>query len=99
VVIRELELIAQGNIDGDIFTKAGEALQKSWEESIQNNSYITRNYAYLTVVLDLPLGELEKMPELYRAVKPADIQKICADLLPKGPARIILYPEAFTGSE
>jgi predicted Zn-dependent peptidase len=92
-VVAQLERVAAGNIDTDAFGKAIEALKKNWEESMQSNSYIARNYGSLSVTLDLPLGQLDKRPGLYASVQTADIQDICRRLLPAGPARIILYPD------
>jgi predicted Zn-dependent peptidase len=95
-VIAQLERVAAGDIDTDAFGKANEALRKNWEESMQSNSYIARNYGSLSVTLDLPLGQLDKRPALYGAVQTTDIQDICRRLLPGGPARIMLYPEGWT---
>ena len=95
-VIHQIELIAQGTINQDTFTKAKEALQKSFEESIQSNSYIANSYASLAGILNLPLSQLDKRPALYGAVTPAQIQEICRRLLPRGPTRVILYPEGWT---
>ncbi|GHU99127.1 peptidase M16 [Spirochaetia bacterium] len=95
-VIRQIELIAQGTINQDTFIKAKEAVQKAFEESIQSNSYIANSYASLAAILDLPLGQMNQRPALYGAVIPAEIQDICRRLLPRGPARIILYPEGWT---
>ncbi|GHT77578.1 peptidase M16 [Spirochaetia bacterium] len=92
-VVKQLELIQAGTIDQDTFTKAKEALKKSHEESMQSNSNIAYNYINLSVILDAPLGLLDKRPGLYDAVTPVDIQNICRQLLPQGPMRIILYPE------
>ncbi|MDR0761160.1 MAG: insulinase family protein [Treponema sp.] len=94
-IIRQLERIAEGTIDTETFTKAAEALKKSWEVSMQNNSYIARNYGNLAVTLNLPLNQLDKRPGLYAAITPAEIQDLCRRLLPGGPARIILYPEGW----
>ena len=94
-VIRQLERIAGGDINAETFAKATEALKKSWEVSMQNNSYIARNYGSLAVTLDLPLSQLDTRPGLYASVTPAEIQDLCQRLLPTGPARIILYPEGW----
>jgi zinc protease len=92
-IIRELEAIAQGRVDGDSFTKAVEAMKESWEAAMQNNRSIARNYANLSVTLQLPLGTLLALPARYDAVRPQDLQNLCRALIPRGPARIILYPE------
>ena len=36
---------------------------------------------------------LNRRPQYYDAVTPADIQRICAQLLPNGPTQVILLPE------
>ncbi|MDR0376695.1 MAG: insulinase family protein [Spirochaetaceae bacterium] len=94
-VIRQLERIAEGTINAETFARATEALRKSWEVSMQNNSYIARNYGSLAVTLGLPLSQLDKRPGLYAAITPAEIQDLCRRILPEGPARIILYPEGW----
>jgi zinc protease len=94
-VILQLERIAEGDINTTTLTEAKEALRKSWEVSMQNNSYIARNYGSLTATLNLPLSQLDMRPSLYSAITPAEIQDLCRRLLPGGPARIILYPEGW----
>ncbi|MDR2070536.1 MAG: insulinase family protein [Treponema sp.] len=94
-VIRQLELVAGGTINDSAFTKAREALKKSWEVSMQNNRYIAQNYGNLAVTLDLPLDQLNRRPGLYAAVTPEEIRDLCRRLLPGGPAQIILYPEGW----
>ncbi|MCL1932080.1 MAG: insulinase family protein [Treponema sp.] len=81
------------NINRDIFGKAVEALKKEWETSMQSNSYIAQSYANSAVLLNLPLSRLNRRPQYYDAVTPADIQRICAQLLPNGPTQVILLPE------
>jgi zinc protease len=82
------------DIDRDIFGKSVEALKKEWETSIQSNSYIAQSYANSAVLLNLPLSRLNRRPRYYDAVSPADIQRICAQLLQSGgPARVVLLPE------
>jgi hypothetical protein len=45
------------------------------------------------VLLNLPLSRLNRRPQYYSAVTPAEIQGICARLLQNGPAQIVLLPE------
>jgi zinc protease len=80
-------------INPDTFKKSVEALKKEWEASIQSNSYIAQSYANSSVLLNLPLSRLDKRPAYYSAVTPADIQTLCARLLQRGPAQVVLYPE------
>jgi predicted Zn-dependent peptidase len=91
-VIRELENVAQGRINREDFARAVETLQKGWEQNMQSNRYLARNYASLRVTLNLPPGNLHSLPARYAAVRPQDIQNLCRSLLPLGPARIVLYP-------
>jgi zinc protease len=93
-VIAQLERIAGGNVDADVFGKAKQALIQEWEVSMQSNLYIAQNYGNLAVMLDLPLNQLNERPALCEAVTPAEIQDICRRLLSTGPLRLILYPEA-----
>jgi zinc protease len=83
-------------VNGDIFTKAVEALKKNWETSIQSNFYIAQSYANSAVLLEAPLSRLNKRPALYEKVQPGDIQALCRRLLPQGPVKVLLYPEAWT---
>jgi zinc protease len=91
----QIALAASGPVDADTFTKAVAALKKSFEASMQSNTYIARNYANLTVITELPLGRLDKRPGLYEGVAAADMQALIRRLLPKGPIRVILYPEGW----
>ncbi|QQO10244.1 M16 family metallopeptidase [Breznakiella homolactica] len=89
----ELRLVADGSINTDTLIKTTEAMKKTYEQSMQSNSYIARNYANFSVLLDLPFGRLDARPELYESVTAADIQKTARELLSGGPARVTLYPE------
>ncbi|MDR0315852.1 MAG: insulinase family protein, partial [Treponema sp.] len=80
-------------VNQDTFAKSVEALKKEWESSIQSNSYIAQSYANSSVLLNMPLSRLDRRPQYYSAVTMADIQRLCARLLPQGPALLILYPE------
>jgi zinc protease len=83
-----------GGINRDTFNKAVEALKKEWETSMQSNAYIAQSYANSSVLLNLPLSRLNKRPRYFSAVTPADIQKICAQLVQgSGPAQVVLLPE------
>jgi zinc protease len=85
---------ANSAIHQDTFAKSVEAMKKDWESSIQSNAYIARSYANSSALLSLPLSRLDKRPAYYSGVKPEELQRLCARLLPKGPATIVLYPEA-----
>ncbi|HCC37128.1 MAG TPA: insulinase family protein [Treponema sp.] len=87
-----LDVIGQTAIDEDTFVKSAAALKKQWETSMQSNSYIAQSYANSSVLLDLPLSRLNKRPQYYDEVTPADIQQLRSLLLQDGPARFVLYP-------
>ncbi|MDR2053129.1 MAG: insulinase family protein, partial [Treponema sp.] len=84
-IIRQIESVATGTINGDTFTKAVEALKKAHENALQQNSFIAGYYANLAVVFNQPLSTLDKRPALYDAVRPEDLGDICRKLLPRGP--------------
>jgi zinc protease len=90
-----LKKTAEGPLEGDAFTKSAEALKKNWEASIQSNLYIAQSYANSSVLLNSPLSRLDKRPELYGKVSPAEVQALCRELLSRGPARVVLYPEGW----
>jgi zinc protease len=93
-VINLLNQTAGGGINMDTFGKAAEALIKEWEISMQSNAYIAQSYANSSVLLNLPLSRLNRRPQYFSAVSPADIQRICAQLVRSdGPASVILLPE------
>lgn len=89
----ELTRIAQGSVDERTFTQAKAALKKTWENSIQSNTYIAQSYANSAVIYGLPLSRLDKRPALYDRVTPEEIQGITQRLLQAEQARVILYPE------
>jgi zinc protease len=90
-----LNKTAGGEINQGVFEKSKEALKKDWEASIQSNSYIAQSYVNSAVLLNLSLSRLDRRPAYYRAVTPAGIQRICAQVLQKGPAQVVLYPEGW----
>jgi zinc protease len=85
--------VGNNGIDNGTFTKAVEALKKEWEVSMQSNSYIAQSYVNSSVLLNLPLSRLNRRPQYYSAVTPAEIQGVCTRLLQNGPAQIVLLPE------
>ncbi|MDR2177910.1 MAG: insulinase family protein [Treponema sp.] len=90
-----LRQIAEEPVNRDVFAKSVEALKKNWEASIQSNLYIAQSYANSSVLLRSPLSRLDKRPELYEQVQPEDIQRLCRLFIPRGPARVLLYPEGW----
>jgi zinc protease len=96
-VIAILNQTAGGVIDRDIFTKAEKAAKEVWEYSHGNNS-IAKRYARSSVLQNLPLSRLDawSWTKLYDVVTPADIQKVCGQLIndnKNGPTLVVLMPE------
>ncbi|MDR1505520.1 MAG: insulinase family protein [Treponema sp.] len=90
------ELLAQtaaGKIDEDVFTRAKEAVVKSFAQSMENNAFIARNYAIFNRILGIPLSRLEQRPELYRSVTTGEIRQILEQILVNGPGEVVLFPE------
>jgi zinc protease len=83
----------QNTVNQDTFSKSVAALKKQWEMSIQSNSYIAQSYANSSVLLGLPLSRLNKRPQYYDALTPADVRKLCTQALQNGPCQVVLYPE------
>ncbi|MCL2600952.1 MAG: insulinase family protein, partial [Treponema sp.] len=74
-----------------VFDNSVEAMLQSWEVSMQSNSFIAGSYANSAVLMNLPLSRLQRRPRYIEAVTPADVQRMVAQLLPNGPAKIILF--------
>ncbi|MDR0589712.1 MAG: insulinase family protein [Spirochaetaceae bacterium] len=91
--------LAAGTVKEDILGKSREAQKKTWETSLESNSFIARSYANFSVALNLPLSRLDRRPELYDAVGAADLQQTMSRALRNGPVRGILYPEGWTGQK
>jgi predicted Zn-dependent peptidase len=100
-VLNLLNQIAAGNVNQDVFGKSVEALQKEWETSIQDNSYIAQSYVDSSVELNAPLSRLDRRPRYYAAVTQEDIQTVCAQLLQdnNGPMQVVLMPERYDITE
>lgn len=92
-VEQEIRQVVSDPVDPGIFSKALEALKKSWETSIQHNGYIAQSYANSAVIYQVPLSRLNKRPALYDAVTPRAMQDMGRRLLQTGPTQIVLYPE------
>ncbi|MDL2229685.1 insulinase family protein, partial [Treponema sp. OttesenSCG-928-L16] len=89
----EVEAVAAGTIDGATLEKAIAALKKNFEQSMQSNTYIARNYANYSTIMKLPLGRLEARPSLYEQASPAALREKASALMAGGPVRVTLYPE------
>ncbi|MDR1287176.1 MAG: insulinase family protein [Treponema sp.] len=88
-----LERTVSQPVDRGIFDKSVEAMQKTWEASVQSNAYIAQSYANSSALLDTPLSRLNRRPELFRRIRPLEIQELLRPLLSNGPASVVLYPE------
>jgi len=96
-VLALLAETAAGAIVPADFASAVEAMHQSWETSMQSNSFIAQSYANSAVLMGLPLSRLQRRPQYISAVSPADLQRLAAQLLPNGPAKVVLFPEAHAG--
>jgi zinc protease len=92
-VFKDIESIAEGNIDADVFTKAKKAVQKMWETATENNSAIAENYADSMVLYNTPLNRIDKFPSVLEAVSKQDLKDIATRLLKGKYYQIILHPE------
>ena len=90
----ELAKIAAGLIDLDTVTKSRSALQKSWESSLESNSYIARRFASYAVVFEIPLETLYRRGEYYENTTAQDLRRIAQAALGHGLVRAALYPAA-----
>ncbi|MDR3301575.1 MAG: insulinase family protein [Spirochaetaceae bacterium] len=91
-VENEFAKIAGGNINATMFTNAKSALVKSYETSLQSNSYICGRLANYAVIFNLPLAELYKKADYYNSVQVQDISAMARTLLGSALVRAVLYP-------
>jgi zinc protease len=94
-VQREITAIADGKVDADLLAKAIAARTKTWEQSMQSNSYIARLYANFSVLFNLPFANLDRRPSDFAAVTVNNIQEMSRRLVKKGTTTVILYPEGW----
>jgi zinc protease len=90
-----IALLATEDPEKNVFDESIEALLKEYERSMESNSYIAQSYANSTVLYNAPLGRLLSRPGIIRAIRPAQVQAMCRELLSNGPAQVILYPEGW----
>ncbi|MDR0599123.1 MAG: insulinase family protein [Treponema sp.] len=98
-VRNRIAALAAGEIDGTIFSRAREALVKSFERSMENNAFIARNLGNFSVVTGAPLSHLARRPALYRSVTPEQAAALAAELAAAGPVEVILLPETADNGE
>jgi zinc protease len=89
----EIQNIADGVVDGEILVKAKETVKKSWETSIQDNSYIAASYANSAVIYRSPFSRLDKRLSFYGETESDDLRDMAAKLLEGGYIRVTLFPE------
>jgi zinc protease len=94
-VVNLLRETATGSIVQVTFNDAIEAMHQGLRVSMQSNSFIAQSYVNSAVLLELPLSRLQQRPQNFNAVTPAAIQGMIAQLLPNGPAKVVLFPENF----
>jgi zinc protease len=92
-VFKDIENIAEGNIDADVFAKAKKSAQKTWETSIEHNDSIAESYANSVVLYNTPLNRIDKFPSFLEAISKQDLKDIAARLLKGKYYQIILHPE------
>ena len=92
-VLAEFSKISGGDINGNVLSKAVEALLRGQEESVQRNIYIAQSYANSAVIYNSPLSRLDKRPAMYQALGAGEIQRAAAKLLEGSFFTLILYPE------
>ncbi|MDR1389116.1 MAG: insulinase family protein [Treponema sp.] len=79
-------------LDEETFTRAREALIKSFEQNMQQNNFIARNLAIFSAMMDVPLSHLDERPGLYREVLIEEVQGMIQRLLETEPLEVILLP-------
>jgi len=93
--IRErLASLAEGGFDAETFSRAKEALVKTFECALESNDFMARNLAHFAVITNTPLSQFAQRPALYRSVTAEQVQRIVRELLATGPIELVLLPEA-----
>jgi len=80
-------------VDEKTLSRSKEALVKTFERSMESNSFRARNLANFYIITEIPLSHLAERPALYRSVTEDRLRSIMEELLTKGPAELILLPE------
>ncbi|GHU47589.1 zinc protease [Spirochaetia bacterium] len=94
-VQKQLQIIVSDGLDQGIFDKTVEALLKSYETSLQRNSYIAESYANSSVLYETALNRLTNRPAVIQSIQPAAVRALCEELIRNGPVEVILYPESY----
>ncbi|MDR0645142.1 MAG: insulinase family protein [Treponema sp.] len=89
----EVQNIAEGLVDRDILSKAKETVKKSWETSIQDNSFIAVSYADSAVIYRSPFSRLDKRPSFYQKVSEENLRDMAAKFFTGGHIRMVMFPE------
>ncbi|MDR2796654.1 MAG: insulinase family protein [Spirochaetaceae bacterium] len=88
----ELAKIASGSINADTFDKARKALIKNWEQSMQNNSYLSKTLANYAVIFNIQAESLFQRPATYEALRQVDIQNLMKQILQSSHVTVMMYP-------
>jgi zinc protease len=89
----EIQSIADGSVDGAILVKAKETVKKTWETSVQDNSYIAESYANSAVIYRSPFSRLDKRLSFYEETDAEDLSDMATKLLEGGHIRVAIFPE------
>jgi zinc protease len=88
-----LASLAEGSIDAETFSRAKEALIKTFERSLESNDFIARNLAHFAVITGTPLSHFAQRPALYHSVTVEQVRRIVGELLAVFPTELVLLPE------
>ncbi|GHT48305.1 zinc protease [Spirochaetia bacterium] len=89
----QLKRIADGDIDSETFEKSRLACIKSFEKSLQSNLYISTVFANRKQLFNVPIAEIYKRPDQYKALTTSSMQNIMKLLLAKKPLVVVMIPE------
>ncbi|MDR2210507.1 MAG: insulinase family protein [Spirochaetaceae bacterium] len=91
--VQECIASLSAGLDEETFIRSKEALVKSFERSMENNTFIAGTLGNFELITNVPLSHLVQRPALYRAVEAERVRRVVADLLSQGPVELVLLPE------
>ncbi|GHT62019.1 peptidase M16 [Endomicrobiia bacterium] len=96
-IFKDIENIAEGNIDTDILIKAKKNAERRLYENAEHNGWcdesIAKSYACSAVLHNSPLSEIDKFPFACEVVSGQDLKDIVSRLLKGKYYQIISYPK------
>ena len=92
-ILEELQKIARGEIDQNVFDQAIEAMIQGHEDLIQRDIMIAQSYANSVQIFNSPLSRQDRRPFHYRAVSINDVQRVMGELLEGSLIRMVLFPQ------